>query len=71
MNTWEQILMLGNAGALMCILYCFFRWLDPVANYLDLHLSKRLSKVGFGLYILGMLLIFGSVSERMQPYLNQ
>ena len=70
MNTWEQILMLGNAGALMCILYCFFRWLDPVANYLDLHLSKRLSKVGFGLYILGMLLIFGSVSERMQPYLN-
>ena len=70
MNTWEQILMLGNAGALMCILYCFFRWLDPVANYLDLHLGKRLSKVGFGLYILGMLLIFGSVSERMQPYLN-
>ena len=63
MNTWEQILMLGNAGALMCILYCFFRWLDPVANYLDLHLSKRLSKVGFGLYILGMLFIFGSVSE--------
>ena len=70
MNTWEQILMLGNAGALMCILYCFFRWLDPVANYLDLHLGKRLSKVGFSLYILGMLLIFGSVSERMQPYLN-
>tara|TARA_B100001063_G_C16561914_1_gene451435 strand:+ start:536 stop:748 length:213 start_codon:yes stop_codon:yes gene_type:complete len=70
MNTWEQILMLGNAGALMCILYCFFQWLDPVANYLDLHLGKRLSKVGFSLYILGMLLIFGSVSERMQPYLN-
>lgn len=70
MNTWEQILMLGNAGALMCILYCFFQWLDPVANYLDLHLGKRLSKVGFSLYILGMLLIFGSVSERMQLYLN-
>ena len=70
MNTWEQILMFGNAGALMCILYCFFQWLDPVVNYLDLHLGKRMSKVGFGLYILGMLLIFGSVSERMQPYLN-
>lgn len=55
--------MLGNAGALLCILYCFFQWMDPVANYLDLHLSKRLSKVGFGLYILGMLFIFGSVSE--------
>ena len=69
MNIWEQISMLGNAGALMCILYCFFKWLDPVANYLE-DLGKPLSKVGFGLYILGMLLIFGSVSERMQPYLN-
>ena len=70
MNILEQTLMLGNAGALLCILYCFFQWMDPVANYLDLNLGKRLSKVGFGLYILGMLLIFGSVSERMQPFLN-
>jgi hypothetical protein len=70
MNILEQTLMLGNAGALLCILYCFFQWMDPVANYLDLHLGKRLSKVGFGLYILGMLFVFGSVSERMQLYLN-
>ena len=66
MDIFSGLIWLGKAGAKICVLYCFFKWLDPVGEYLE-HESKPLRYVGWTLYILGMLWAFGSISEIPAP----
>jgi hypothetical protein len=66
MDIFSGLIWLGKAGAMICVLYCFFQWLDPVAKYLE-HEDKLIRNVGFAIFIVGMIWIFGSISEIPTP----
>ena len=59
---FEILIGLGKAGASICVMYCFFDWLDPVAKYVE-NESKYVRWLAMSLFFLGMIFIAGSIME--------
>ncbi len=62
----EFLIMLGKGGGCICVFYCFWKWIDPVEKYVE-DQSKYVRWLAMGLFAFGMLWIFGSITEIVEP----